>query len=51
MDRLAAPEQPGLTLLLARDTCCQVVHTLGGLLTPPITDSPLQLPARQQRRR
>jgi hypothetical protein len=34
------PERPDLTLQLPRDTYYQVVHTLRGLLPPPVADTP-----------
>jgi hypothetical protein len=34
------PDRPDLTLLLPRDIYYQIVHTLRGLLPPPVTDTP-----------
>ena len=40
MDPLTHPEPPDLALLLPRDAYYQLVHSLRGLLPPPVTDTP-----------
>ena len=40
MDPLSHPEPPDLALLLPRDAYYQLVHSLRGLLPPPVTDTP-----------
>ena len=38
-----SPQPPNPILLLPRDTCYQLVHTLRGMLPPPVTDTPEDL--------
>ncbi|HXA25350.1 MAG TPA: hypothetical protein VNW90_23965 [Acetobacteraceae bacterium] len=40
------PQPPNPILLLSRDTCYQLVHTLRGMLPPPVTDTPEDLARR-----
>jgi hypothetical protein len=42
----APPQPPSPILLLPTDTCYQLLHTLRGLLPPPVTDRPEDLTRR-----